>query len=375
MDRVPAEAFHPGDFLKEEMEARGWTQADLAAILGRPVNLVNEIIVGKRGVTPEMAKGFAAAFDTSAQYWMNLDSAYQLWRLRKDNPDVSKRAKLFEKAPIMDMLKRNWIGATDNVEVLERRVLDFFRIKSLDDEIRFRAHAARKSTNYTSETPAQTAWLFRASHVAGSVATGQYSQAKLREGIERLKSLLANPNGTREVPRAMAECGVRFVIIEPLPRTRIDGASFWLDEESPVLAVSLRYDRIDGFWHTVMHEVAHILNEDGVVLDLDIVGESAESPEVKPGYELKADSLAAEWLVPQAELINFEARVRPLYSKVKISGFANRMRVHPGIIVGQLQHAKEISYSNNREMLVKVRDLVTEVALTDGWGHELPADL
>ena len=66
----PAEAFPPGEFLREELEERNWTQADLAEIMGRPLVLVNEIISGKRSITPETAIGLAAAFGTSAELWM-----------------------------------------------------------------------------------------------------------------------------------------------------------------------------------------------------------------------------------------------------------------------------------------------------------------
>jgi addiction module HigA family antidote len=75
---IPAEVFHAGEFLKEELEARNLTQAELAEIMGRPTQAVSELVLGKRGVTPETAKGLAAAFGTSAEYWMNLETAYQL---------------------------------------------------------------------------------------------------------------------------------------------------------------------------------------------------------------------------------------------------------------------------------------------------------
>jgi len=69
---------------------------------------------------------------------------------------------------------------------------------------------------------------------------------------------------------------VRFLVLEPLPQTRIDGACFWLDEYSPVVVVSVRYDRIDGFWHTLMHELEHMKNRHGLTdyrpLDTDLVG-------------------------------------------------------------------------------------------------------
>jgi HTH-type transcriptional regulator/antitoxin HigA len=174
----------------------------------------------------------------------------------------------------------------------------------------------------------------------------------------------------REVPRVLAEHGVRFVVVEPLSRNKIDGATLWLDDQSPVLAVSLRYDRIDGFWYTVMHEAAHNLHQDGegLVLDVDLLGEGATASGEKPDFEVRADSLAADWLVPSRRLEEFMREVRPRYSKVRISSFANELGVHPGIVVGRLQHRREISYSNHREMLVRVRDVVTETAATDGWG-------
>src|SRR5436853_3101586 len=108
--RRPAEVFPPGDFLQEELEERGWTQTDLAAILDRPPRLVNEIIAGKRAITPETARGLAAAFGSSPEYWMNLESSYQLWRAGDDQGDaVARRARLYELAPIGDLERRGWI--------------------------------------------------------------------------------------------------------------------------------------------------------------------------------------------------------------------------------------------------------------------------
>ena len=77
--RVPAEVFPPGEFIREELDARGWTQGDLAQIMDRPLRLVNELIAGKKQITPETANGLAEAFgDHDPLYWMNLDSAFRL---------------------------------------------------------------------------------------------------------------------------------------------------------------------------------------------------------------------------------------------------------------------------------------------------------
>jgi HTH-type transcriptional regulator / antitoxin HigA len=108
-------------------------------------------------------------------------------------------------------------------------------------------------------------------------------------------------------------------------------------------------------------------------LDVDLVGDQAIPSEEKTETEKRADLFAENFLVDGREISNFIARVRPLYSKQKIRNFAVRIGVHPAIVLGQLQHRKEVGWSHSREMLVKVRHILMSSALTDGWGHNLPA--
>ncbi len=93
-DKTPAEVFPPGDFIREELEARGWTQDDLAQILGRPQRLVSEVVTGKRSITTETAKGLGDAFGTGAQFWMNLDSSYRLHQANQADDAVARRARI-----------------------------------------------------------------------------------------------------------------------------------------------------------------------------------------------------------------------------------------------------------------------------------------
>ena len=81
IERRPAEVFHPGEHLLDELNARGWSQVEFSEIISRPVRLVNEIVNGKRGITPETAREFSAALGTSPEFWINLDTAYHLWKL------------------------------------------------------------------------------------------------------------------------------------------------------------------------------------------------------------------------------------------------------------------------------------------------------
>ena len=370
--RSAAETFPPGEFLREELDARGWTQSDFADILGRPIQLVNEIVLGKRAITPETAQRLADALGTSPQLWLNLESSYQLSRLKPEDDSVARRARLYEKAPVKELVRRQWIEQSINIEVLEQRVMHFYGLTSLDQDPHFWPFAARASI-VEEPSRAHWAWLFRAKYLARAVQANKYTSERLEQAIVRLKALLPNAEDIRHVPKILSESGVRFLILEPLANTRIDGACFWLDRASPVVVLSLRYDRIDGFWFTLLHELGHVMHRHGLTghesVDTNLVGTGAKAFDEKPAIEQLVDKFAVEHLVPRKTLDYFIARVKPLYYKAKISDFARHNGVHPGIVVGQLQFRKEIPYSHNREMLVSVKDIITSSALSDGWGN------
>src|SRR2546429_8136923 len=126
-NRIPAEVFAPGEFISEELEARGWSQIELAEIMSRPARLISELISGKRAITPETAKGLGAAFGTGPEFWMNLERDYRLAHAIHDDIGVGRRANLYAKAPVKEMVKRGWVEPSDNIDVLEKRVQDFLQ--------------------------------------------------------------------------------------------------------------------------------------------------------------------------------------------------------------------------------------------------------
>lgn len=370
-----AEAYPPGDFLKEELESRGWTQRDLAIIMGRDSKLVSDLVTGKRSFSADIASQLAAALGTSPQIWMNLETAYHLAQEEGDNDDVVIRRKLYEIAPISDMIRRGWIKGSEDVSELNKQVLHFLGIQSLDEYPRLDfAAKARASTS----RPPQIAWISRAQKLAPAVYAEKFTQQRFKSALAKLKELMANPEDARHVPKVLAEGGVRFLLIEHLPKGKIDGACFWLDKHSPVIAMSMRYDRLDHFWYILTHECGHVVNRDALGaephVDIDLVGDGGQTHEDRPDIEKKADEFAEDFIVEQRQMEKFIARVRPLYSKQKIKNFAARLGIHPAMVLGQLQHRREVDWSHSREMLVRVRDILLESALADGWGHQLPSD-
>lgn len=361
---------HPGQVIRELLEERGWTQVDLARIIGRPVPALNEVVQGKRGIGPELALSLGAAFGNGPQFWMNLEVERQLAEANHSQGDeVRRRAALFDMAPVKEMEKRGWIKRTTTAEELETELKRFFGTDDLSSRPTFPL-STRRSTSLEELTDAQRAWCFRARAIAASQIVSAFDDKKLDECADRLRRLAAFAPEARKVALVLGEYGIKFVIVEPLQGAKIDGAAFWIDG-APVIAMSLRFDRIDYFWFTVGHEFSHIKNRDDLSIDTDLVGDEADLTVAKSAVERRADNEAAAMLIPSKTLESFIMRVAPMYSKEKIIQFANRVKIHPGIIVGQLQHRGQIGFHANREMLVKIRDVAISGATVDGWGHSL----
>lgn len=369
MSRIPAQVLSPGEYIREEIEERGWKQEDLATILGRPLPTVNQIIVGKTAITPETAHELAEAFGTSAELWMNLETAYRLSKAPRPGGQVRNRAKLYEVAPIREMVRRRWIKKANSPSQLEDELKRFFRVESLEHVPELAAAARSSAPPDDDVLAAQVVWFTRALQLASTVQVSRFSNRALQSVAESLRALSRQPEGIREVPRVLASVGVRLVVVQHLKGTRIDGAALWLDpkkKSAPVVALSMRHKRIDCFWHTLCHELVHLLQGDQTI-DVSLVGEDRVNHESE--IERHTESKATTMMIPSEALDNFIVRVQPFFSKDRIRGFAKRIGVHPGIVVGQLQHRGLIGYHANREMLVDVREIAIESALSDGWGH------
>ncbi len=373
---VPAVAFPPGEYLKEALEAREWTQAEFAEIIGRTPKLVNEIIGGKSAITPTTAKEIAAALGGSAIVWLNLESAYRLHSSGEPAPTrISRQARLRERFAVREMVKRKWIEASSDPEVLETQVCNFFGISNIEETPRL-AHAAKRTGYPDSLNAAQRAWLFRVKQIAEAMPVGPYSKSALRDALPTLHTLLRAPEGVQRVPRILGDCGVRFVIVEHVASSKIDGVTFWLrggNNLSPVIGMSLRLDKIDNFWFVLRHEIEHVLRRHGrevAIVDADTEASAAQPQDVSE-EEAVANFAGADFCVPDREMTDFILRNNPLFSEEKVVNFAKRMHVDPGLVVGQLQR-RTGKWHLFRYHLAKVRHLIAPVAMTDGYGQVLP---
>ncbi len=372
-----AEVFSPGEYLREELDERGWTQEEFAEILGKSLKQVNEVLQGRSTITISFAQALGAALGTSAELWLNLETAYRLATAEPVPSTIERKGRLRSEFPVRDMQKRGWIPKTESVDELERSVFAFYDVTGYEQQTPL-AYAAKR-LEYSSElSRVQEAFVLRVRQLAQHVQVATYREAALRECLSAFRNLLPSPEALGQVPRLLADAGVRFVICEPFAGSKIDGVCTWLDAQSPVIGMTLRLDRIDNFWFVLRHECEHVLRRDGIaedylgaVVDDDLHG---RAPDALPEHEVAANAAASEFCVPEEGLSNWMARSGPFVSRDRVIAFAESLSVHPGIVVGQLQRRMN-RWDLFRPLLVKVRALVTPFALTDGYGHIIGAAL
>lgn len=357
--------FPPSKYIKDALAERGWTQADFAAVVRRNPAEISTFLAKDR-ISIEFAKELSVVFGNSPEFWLNLENKFRLFNAPDIDEAIVKRSKLFKGFPLKDMQKRGWISSIEDVNKIESELKHLFNTDNLDSDFNFQISYKRTDTERKLNN-AEKLWVARAKRLAEMLPVLEFKSDRLEHLRRELRRKAAKSKAAHEIAGILFDYGIRFVVVEQLPSARIDGATFWLDEKSPVIAVSLRYDNIGSFYFTLMHELAHIYYNDAFSLDTEL-------QEKEPIYEFekRANEYAAENLIPQAELESFVSRTAPFYSKESINKFANLLKIHPGIIVGQLQHRNEIGYNAHSQMRVKVRELVITTAFTDGWGQPIP---
>lgn len=354
MSRTLARAFPPGDFLAEELEARDWSQADFAAIIDRPAQLVSGIIAGKKEITEQTAMQFAAALGTSPEYWLKLESSYQLWLERQDPEATAKldavklRAEMGAYGSLTLLRRRGFIRSQDpqqqSIELCE-----LLEIDHLGDEAPFLAAARRANADEPATLP-QTTWLACARRLARKIDAVPYDPEGLRRLAAGLTQRVRTGQDWADLPAEFAKVGVRLVYVEAFPSNKISGVSFLLDgdEGRPVIALSGLGKRFDKVMFTLLHEIAHLLLGH-VTPDAFFIDEGEEPDDER---ERAADEQASTWALPLGDP-DVPRHVRRPW----VMQESERQGVHPLMVIGTLQHQGHIDW---RSELVRGAERVDE---------------
>ena len=342
---IPYINIGPGEFIREELEIHNWSQEDFAKILGMSLKSVNKIIMNKQAITVETARLLSKVFGQSPQYWLALDNNYRL-RSQQDDArakEVEIKAKIYKYMPIKEMIKNKWLRVYKNIKDLEKQIKQFWEIKILDFSFleEFSLPPLRKSSAFANYNKYYAlTWFHMAKKCASLYSVAHYNTQKLQSVAHSISNYTIRDNGVEQFINDLNQAGVKFFVLNHLPKTYIDGASFF-NNDNPVIVYTQRYNRIDNFWFTVAHELAHIKlhlkkKEDFFLDNIEDLNE---------GEEQEADQYAAN-LIKVNQIREFFKPYGNYISEQRVNYCAQELAESPAIIVGVLQHYGTLSPRN-----------------------------
>jgi HTH-type transcriptional regulator / antitoxin HigA len=314
------------------MEQAGLAPRDLVPYIGSRAK-VSEVLSGKRALTIRMARALHEHLGIPADVLLR----------PADEPELgdSKSAD-WSKFPLSEMVKLGWLPkAARSAGRAGRYLKDLIRRAGCADvqpPALYRKND-RARINAKSDPWALQAWCWQVLATANedrprkAYSRGTVTPKFLREVVQ----LSVEDDGPVQAAQFLAKHGIPLVAVRHLRRTYLDGAALKLADGTPVVALTLRYDRIDNFWFCLLHELAHIGRhleggkDTGFVDDLNL-----QAVDVK---ESEADEWALDAAIPREIWESSSVRERP--TPMAVVQFANKLRIHPAIVAGRVRFERK----------------------------------
>ena len=332
----------PGETLSDLLQEREITQVELARRMGRPPNAINEIVLGNKEITEDSALELERVLGTPAHFWLAREAKYREFLAReRDAKKADGRIQWLDQLPLKALqsigeLPNGRLTASFKASLVEP-ALRFFGVASPEGwenqyqrvQVAFRRSNPKEQTN----NAAITAWLRLGEVQASKMRLAPYSAEKLQASIADMRALSTqNASAIHSgLTQLCADAGIVLLCIPPIAGTHVSGVARWLGDR-PVIQLSLLGKWNDRFWFSFFHEVAHILKhpKKAVFLDDASAGHATALPD-----EIEADRFASETLINAAQ----ERQLGQIsHASQSIVQFAQHIGIHPGIVVGRLQH-------------------------------------
>ncbi len=317
---------NPIEAIKFRMEQADLMPVDLIPYIGSR-SRVSEILSGKRQLTLEMVRALESGLGIPAKVLikkpdLNDDADYRHWDSRL----------------VSEMESRGYFDASSRGHSSEELLKAFFAPIGSSAQIVGLLRKSHYRSSPLTDKRALAAW---AAHVYKNVkklkATKKYEHGIIDERfIQKLLKLSAEESGPLKAQEYLKKYGI-FLVIEPhFPKTYLDGATILIDKYNPVIGLTLRHDRLDNFWFTLIHELAHLaLHSDlGISLFYDEI-EDIKATDMD-SKEQEADAFAEESILPSSKWEVSPARLIP--SSMAASSLARELGVHVALIAGQIRH-------------------------------------
>lgn len=328
-ERFPKLPTSPVEAIKFRMHEQGLQQRDLIPFLGSK-SRVSEVLGGKRRLTVEMIKALSVG--------LGIPLTALLAEPTVEDKTGDGGIDLDE-LPYGDMIKRGWITPSGRGKDASRDAM-----RALLSQVGIRSPGTfffKRTLHCGSRRPANKAalyaWLVRVLVLARKEKQGllPFSPAKLTpETLREVAQLSWSERGPLLAREYLARLGVACVIEPHLPQTRLDGAAMLDEDGTPVIGMTIRFDRLDNFWFTLLHELVHVYKHlrDSKHAFID----DTETVEDEDPKEVEANRLAGEAFIPRNQWMHSDA-YRRRTDLVAIKEFAYRLRIHPAIVAGRIR--------------------------------------
>ena len=321
----------PISAIEFRMEQADLTQRDLIPYIGSRAK-VSEVLSGKRDITMSMARALHEHLGIPADVLLQepgaaFDSTFE---------EIEPR-----RFPLKEMAKRGWIDQLpdliDRAEEVIRAMLEKAGGPETAAVPLYRTNGHRR-INAKTDPYALRAWCWRVLGLANDnpphvdYRPGTVTEQFMRE----IAKLSIHEDGPRRAQARLADHGIALVVERHLARTHLDGAALCLQDGRPVIGLTLRYDRIDNFWFSLMHELAHVglhLDCDENELFIDDLSLTGGDP-----LEEQADSMARNALIPSRFWESNPVRERA--TVLAVYDLAQEVGVHPAVIAGRVRHER-----------------------------------
>ena len=319
----------PIDAIRFRMEEQGLRQKDLALLLGGR-NRVSEILAGKRPLTLSAVRALSSALHIPADLLIREPEApYGV------DDDVDKIS-----LPLL--AKSGWFSDEEISKLTIGDVVQRY-LKPKYGPLYLKQTLTFGSTPKTNKTNLRL-WVARIRELAENTksARGTWHSDTLNEQfLVNVAKLSWTDSGPRLAKEFLTEKGIALVVLPALPRTKLDGAAMRGADGAPIIGLTLRHDRLDNFWFTLIHELVHawkhITDSDIVITDEDIQDEQDEDAK-----EAEANNFSREVFIPRSEWKRSDAFLRPSFENV--IALANKLHVNPAVVAGRLRREK-VGYS------------------------------
>lgn len=355
------------EFIAEELKKRNWSGLDVGTMLGGiQKSVVSKIINGKQAPSLTqmilMSEMFSVPLDDIVQMRLNEELVNSSNFNHHDNKSLEV-IKIFHSIPVSEMLKRNWASLENRNDLDE--VISVFgpMLESFKNQ---NGLAHKTGIDHAEFTPTQSAWLFQVRRIATLLKVSEYSPSKVVTALEQLSHIMVNQSSMHLLFQTLNNAGIRLVLVE-CKGSKIDGVCTWLDDNSPVIGLSLRFDREDNFWFMLRHELEHVLQGYSAQSKLD--DDLFTRKDSIDQCEEEANLAAQEFCAPHELTEKFIAQSNGLFREEKVVQFAKNNNLLPSALAGQIRH-KLNRYNILSKLLTPVREKVVQAApIVDGWGR------